>query len=135
MTLQSITLHLPETVMRRAEHAANVLQHPIEQVLTDTLAAALPDLEDAPVSLQAELARMMWLSDQELWTIAHTLMTDEQQAQMQTLSELQSQRALTPEEENALEALRQEYGRVTLCKARAFALLSLRGGRPLLSEN
>ncbi|MFZ2421329.1 MAG: hypothetical protein WA029_09295 [Anaerolineae bacterium] len=135
MTMQNITLQLPETTMRRAQRVANVLQHPLQQVLADMLAAALPDVDDAPVMLQAELARMTWVSNQDLWTIARSALSHQQQMQMQILVEFQSQRPLTPEEQAALESLREEYGRVTLRKARAYALLSLRGVSPLLSKD
>lgn len=81
------------------------------------------------------VARMTWLNDHELWAIARSTITEEQQNQLYYLTELQTQRPLTPEEQTTLETLRQEYGRVTLRKARAYALLSLRGGRPLLANN
>jgi len=83
---------------------------------------------------RADLARMTWLSDQELWAIARSMMTEEQQERLHYLTKLQTQRMLNQEEQEALEFLRQEYGRVTLRKARAYALLSLRGGRPLLAD-
>lgn len=134
MTVQSITLYLPETVMQRARQAANVLQRPLEEMLTAMLAATLPDVEDAPLDMRADLARMTWLSDQELWSIARGMMTEEQQKRLRYLTQLQTRRPLTQEEQEALEFLRQEYGRVTLRKARAYALLSLRGGRPLLAN-
>jgi predicted anti-sigma-YlaC factor YlaD len=54
-------------------------------------------------------------------------MPEEQQQQLRTLTELRAERSLTPEEQETLEMLRQEYGRRTLYKARAYALLSLRG--------
>jgi len=135
MSVQSVTLHLSEAIMRRARQAATALQRPLEEVLTATLAATLPDVEDAPPDMQAELARMTWLSDSELWIVARSAMPKEQQEQLRHLAELQTQRGLTLEEQEALETLRQEYGRTTLRKARAYALLSLRGGRPLLSES
>lgn len=134
MNARSVTLHLPEAVMRRARQAATVLQRPVEEVLSDTLAASLPDVEDTPPDMQAELARMTWFSDQELWTVAQSTMSEEQQEKLRYLIELQAQRSLTQEEQETLEALRREYGRVTLRKARAYALLSLRGGRPLLAN-
>jgi hypothetical protein len=133
MAVQSVTLNLPEPVMRRAKQAAAVLHRPVEEILAKMLAAMLPDVEEAPLSTQADLARMTWLSDNELWDIARSMMSDEQQGQLHALAELQTQRGLTPQEQETLEALRQEYGRITLYKARAYALLSLRGGRPLLS--
>ena len=133
--MQSVTLHLSEAVMRRAKRAADALQHPLEEVLSATLAAALPDVEDAPTDMRPDLARMTWLSDQDLWAIARSTMPDDQQVQLQYLTELQAQRSLTQEDQEKLEALRQEYGRITLRKARAYALLSMRGGRPLLADN
>lgn len=86
------------------------------------------------MDVRADLTRMTWLSDQELWAIARSMMTEEQQERLHYLTKLQAQRPLTQEEQEAIEFLRQEYGRVTLRKARAYALLSLRGGRPLLAN-
>ena len=70
-----------------------------------------------------------------LWQIARSEMSPQQQQQLAKLSDQQSQLPLNQDEVVMLEKLRNEYGRVTLRKARAYALLSLRGGRPLLSEN
>jgi len=135
MSTQNVTLALPESLMRRAQQTAQTLQRPLEDVLTDTLAAALPDIEDAPAEMQADLARMAWLDEQSLWSITRSEISHRQQEQLHDLTELQSQRTLRKEEQALLEHLRQEYGRVTLRKARAFALLSLRGGRPLLVDS
>ena len=134
MQAQSVTLHLSEPIIRRAHQAANALQRPIEDVLTNILDATLPNISHAPVEMQADLARMAWLSDQELWAIAHEMMSEKEQTQLRYLSDLQTQRALILEEKETLSALRQTYGRVTVRKARAYALLSLRGGSPLLQN-
>lgn len=135
MSTQSVTLALPESLMRRAQQTAQTLQRPLEDVLTDTLAAALPNVEDAPADMQADLARMAWFDERSLWTITRSQLSRSQQEQLHYLAELQSQRTLRKEEQALLEHLRREYGRVTLRKARAFALLSLRGGRPLLANS
>ena len=135
MSTQSVTLTLPESLMRRAQQTAQTLQRPLEDVLTDTLAAALPDVEDAPLDMQADLAQMAWLNEPSLWTIARSELSPSQQEQLRYLTELQSQRILRQEEQALLEHLRREYGRVTLRKARAYALLSLRGGHPLLADS
>lgn len=134
MTLQSVTLRLPDGLMQRARTAAEALHRPLEEVLTDMLAATLPDVEDAPPETQADLAGMTWLSTRELWMIARSEMPAEQQQQLQDLAEFQTERPLSLEEEESLEMLRREYGRITLFKARAYALLSLRGGQPLLAD-
>ena len=130
--MQSVTLNLPDKLMLRATQSADVLEQPLEELLMSMLAATLPDVSDVPPSLQAELTRMTWLSDQDLWSIARSQMTKEQQKKLHHLSGIQQQRALAQEEQEEIDLLQREYGRVTLRKARAYALLSIRSGRPLL---
>jgi hypothetical protein len=135
MSISTITIPLPDTVLRRAQQAANVLHRSLEEVLAATLDAGLPNVSDAPDLLQAELAAMTWLSDAELWSIAQSTMTVGQQTQLRRLSERQGQQPLSPSDAERLDSLRHEFGRITLCKAHALALLSLRGGRPLLASD
>ena len=132
--MTTITLTLPERTMEQAQRAAAALQRPIEDVLQALLAAVLPTMHDVPHDMRAELMRMTWLESQELWRMAREQMSAAAQAQLQQLTYLQGQRPLTPDEQVQLDTLRQEYGRMTLLKARAYALLSLRGGEPLLSQ-
>lgn len=132
--MTTITLTLPERIMEQAQQAAAALQRPVEEVLSDLLLAVLPTMQDVPDDMQAELIRMTWLESQEIWRIAREQMSAAVQEQLQQLTHLQGQRPLTPDEQAQLDALRQDYGRMTLLKARAYALLSLRGGEPLLSQ-
>jgi len=134
MTTQTITLDLPTSILNRAQKMAQTLHRPLEEVLMLTLSATLPDVEDAPPDMQAELIEMTWFSDEELWSIANSQMSDEEQAQLDKLSQNQTLGKITSVEEKNLLTLRQLYGQITLRKARAYALLSLRGGRPLLSS-
>lgn len=134
MTTQPVTLHLPEEILKRAQQAAQALQRPLEEVLMATLAATLPDVADAPASMQAELARMTWLSNEDLWQLARSQMPAEEQTRFEALSQRQAETTLTPAEAQELDQLRQTYGQITLRKARAYALLSLRGGHPLLAD-
>ncbi len=132
--MTTITLTLPERIMEQAQQAAAALQRPVDEVLSDLLVAVLPTMQDVPDDMQAVLIRMTWLESQELWRIAREQMSAAVQEQLQQLTHLQGQRPLTPNEQAELDALRQDYGRMTLLKARAYALLSLRGGEPLLSR-
>jgi hypothetical protein len=132
--MTAITLNLPEQTMQQARQAAAALQKPVEEVLAEMLAAVLPTVQDAPAEMQAELTRMTWLNNQALWEIARRTMSPEDQASMEALARQQGERALTEMEQSRLEALRREYGRITLMKARAYALLSVRGGKPLLAQ-
>ena len=132
--MTTITLTLSDQTMEQAQQAAAALQRPVEEILSELLAAALPTVHDAPADMQTTLTRMTWLDSQELWRIARGSMSAEAQERLQQLTQLQGQRALTSAEQEQLDALHQEYGRTTIMKARAYALLSLRGGAPLLSQ-
>jgi len=130
--MTTVTLNLPDSVVQSATRMAQILQRSLEEVLTETLASNLLDVEDAPAGMQAELMQMTWLSDRELLAITYDHLTEAEQAQLVSLSERQE--SLDQEEQQLLQFLRDRYGRITLRKARAFALLSLRAGQPLLSE-
>jgi len=132
--MTAITIDLPERTLKQAQWAAAALKRPLEDVLTDMLTAVLPTIDDAPADMQIELTYMTWLDNQTLWDIARGSMSTAAQKQLQKLSHLQDQRPLTATEQQKLDKLRREYGHVTLRKARAYALLSLRGGKPLLSQ-
>lgn len=132
--MTTITLDLPDKTIEQARQAAIAVQQPIEDVLSNMLTAVLPTLHDAPLDMQTELIRMTWLDNQNLWEIAQSSMSNETQNQLRHLVQRQEQRLLTVEDQEQLEALRQAYGRATLRKARAYALLSLRGGKPLLEK-
>lgn len=83
--------------------------------------------------MQTELTKMTWVDNQALWQIAQSSLSATMQDELRRLSMTQEQRTLTLAEQQRLDLLRQEYGRVTLRKARAYVLLSLRGGKPLLA--
>ena len=132
--MTTIELNLPDEVMQKARQAAAALQRPVEEVLADLLAAVLPPVHDGPPEMYAELTGMAWLANDELWDIAQGTMSAQDQERFSRLAREQAERELTSEEEQELNDLRREYGRTTLLKARAYALLSLRGGKPVLRE-
>ena len=132
--MTTITLNLPEPTMKKAYQAAALLRRPVEDLLTEMLAAILPTAHDAPDTMQAELTRMTWLDDNALWQIAKNHMSSKDETGLRQLATVQGERPLKKSEQKRLNALRQEYGRVTLLKSRAYALLSLRGGTPLLNS-
>ncbi len=103
MPNQSITLDLPVAVLERANQMARILHLPLADILTRTLTSILPDAEDCPPDIQAELMRMTWLSDRVLWQIARSRMSEDEQNQLQVLSERQSSGAVTSDEEQTLE--------------------------------
>jgi hypothetical protein len=135
MTLQTITLRLPEPLFRTARQMAQVTKRPIEAVLQDGLAAMLPPLDDVGPDEAAELAGLASLNDAALWREARTLMTTSEQAETRTLLERQSEGALRSDEQPRLQELLQLYGRLMVRKAHAYLLLARRGYRvPMSAE-
>ncbi|KAA0230032.1 hypothetical protein KJ068_16690 [bacterium] len=127
MTFQTITLNIPARVYQRVQRAAEAVQSPIEKVIVETLDTALPSLDDVPPEMVDELAGMSTLSVKSLWQAARSIMSAKQQARLRRLTALQRERPLKPAEVRQLDGLVNEYARVTLRKAHAYALLHKRG--------
>ena len=70
MTVQTITLRLPEPLYRTARQIAQVTKRPIETVLQDNLSAVLPPLDDVEPNEAAELARLALLVEPVAGTFA-----------------------------------------------------------------
>ena len=129
--MTTITLELPESLALRAGRAAQAMHRPVEEVITAMLDGVLPLLDDVPPDMQAELVEMTWLDDDALLSIADATMSNEDQ---QRLADLSGRDALTAGEQEELDTLRDSYGKATLRKARALALLSVRSGKRLLAD-
>jgi hypothetical protein len=94
----------------------------------------VPSLEDVPEDMRAELVERTWSDDNRLMEAADAMMPEEDQARMVELSANGASSPAEREELEELEALRTAYGHITLRKARAAALLSIRGGKRLLAD-
>jgi hypothetical protein len=127
MTLQAVTLHLPEPVYRRAKHAAEALQRPVEDLIIDTLTSTLPVLDDVPTEMVSEIAAMTHLSDEALQGLATSTLRPERQTMLSELLGKQEGGELDEAEQRELAALMAEYGRSMLRRAKAVALLLARG--------
>ncbi len=130
MTVQTITLNMPESLYQRAKQAAEVLKQPLEDVIVDTLASTLPLLDDVPAEMVGELAAMAHLSDEALQGLANNIMPVERQELLHNLLDEQSRGELDELSQRELATLMAEYGRHMLRRAKAVALLIARG-RPV----
>jgi hypothetical protein len=126
-----ITLKLPEALVERADGAARAMHRPVEDILAAMLDGVLPALDEVPADMQAELVEMTWWDDATLMAAADEMLSEAEQRRMVELSAAQP---LSDDEREELETLRAEYGRITLRKARAMALLSIRSGKRLLAD-
>lgn len=124
---QTITLHLPEALYRRAQAAAEAQQQPLEEVVLGAVAAGMPLLDDLPPLLAHEAAALSLLNDEALWRAARQTLSAELQERYEALSEQRELGALALDEQRQLEQILGEYQRIVLLRAQAAVLLKLRG--------
>ena len=127
MSMQAITLSMPEAIYQRAKHAADLLQKPMEEVIVNTLASTLPLLDDIPAEMASEVAAMAQLSDEALQGMANGTMPMERQELLHNRLDEQGRGALDEAGQRELTALMAESGRAMLRRAKAVALLMARG--------
>ena len=130
MAGRTITLTLPEGLYERVQATAHASACSVEVICAQLIALALPELEDElSPPLREEFARLSLLSDSALAAIAHSVMDDERQAELEVLATRQRQRALTASEAASLHQLMNEAQRLMLRKAEAYRVLARRGQR------
>jgi hypothetical protein len=102
-----------------------------QQLATGELADALQELiaqpRQPPLTPTGIAEAVDWLE-----RVNHSTLSPQDQARLVELSA--PVHPLSPEEHQELRRLRERYGEITLRKARAFALLSLRSGKKLLNN-
>jgi hypothetical protein len=125
--MNSVTLQLPESLYKRAQRDAMLLNRSIEDLLASMLNSAFPAVEEISTDLEAEMASMTTLSDAELWRVARSQMREEDEALLHELLDLKAERNLSNEEAQKLDALHHEAGRLLVLKSQAYALLHERG--------
>ncbi|GIK64406.1 MAG: hypothetical protein BroJett018_22000 [Chloroflexota bacterium] len=125
MTLQTITLQIPEHIYERAQQMAETTDQPLEAVFLHELENAfLPPL---PEDEEAELSALNYLSDEALWTIAREQMPSPRQERMQGLMDGNTKGTLSEAEYQELEHLVEQGQKLMLRKGKAAALLTERG--------
>jgi hypothetical protein len=123
-----VTVALPDALYERARETAAMASISLEQALTQFIALSLPMLEDdLPAAMRSELAVLPLKSDAELWQIANSMMSEEQQDQLEALAEQKKSSPLTEAEQAALTHLMEHAQHLMLRKAEAYRLLARRG--------
>jgi hypothetical protein len=98
MNTQTVTLELPESLYRTAIQIAQATERPIAEVLQDSLAHALPPLDDLPPEEAVEVAQFSILGDAALWQIGEATLPAEHQAELNRLLDCQNTKELSPVE-------------------------------------
>jgi hypothetical protein len=104
-----LTVTIPEALYKRAEWLAEVMKQPIDEVIAEALAAALPEI-DAPIE---------HLTDAQVLALAESKMPAEQSERMSALSLKEKTSGLLAEERQELDALLNAYSLGQLRKSQA----------------
>ncbi|MBK9091811.1 MAG: hypothetical protein WAW03_04595 [Anaerolineae bacterium] len=127
MTLQTITLRLPEMLYRQVEHRAQRMRRSVEDELIIVVSTALPTTDDLPLDIAGDLAQLTFLTDAELWQAAQTTLPSRDSERMQALMFKRQRDELTVAEEREAQRLAHRADRTMLVRSQAAALLKDRG--------
>jgi hypothetical protein len=127
MTVQAITLNLPQAVYRQIRQAAEKVGRPVNEGLLEAVAAVAPVIGTGPENLRTALAQMAYLNDAALWQAGRATMTAEQRERLEALHDKQQREGLTPDEQVEEQALLSLYRETLLVRAQAAVLLKQRG--------
>jgi len=128
MTIQSITLPLPEHLYLRFEQAAKATDQSVTDVLLHAVeVGSPPGWDNVPAEFQADLASLDRLNDKALWQIARSYQNETEMDRYEDLLHKNANDALTSAERDELTQLRRAADRFMLRKAHAAALLRWRG--------
>jgi plasmid stability protein len=127
MTLQTITLTVPDILYSSLKKRAEQANRTVEAELLDVLATAVPVAEELPADLEAALSPLALLDDESLWRAARSRLAPEAAADLESLHLKRQREGLTAAETETLAGLVRQYERAMLVRAQAAALLKQRG--------
>ncbi len=136
MSVQRLTLELPEPIFRLLTDMAELTQQSPEELAVQSITGNLPPaVENAPPDMQPELLAMRNLGADELLEIAHSQVPPPQQERHLALLEKNRAASIAPEERQELSDLRLAADRLMIRKAHAWTVLRWRGHpTPALNE-
>lgn len=127
MTVQSVTLDLPEELVHQLVQAARAGKRSISDVVRDRLLDNAPVLPLLPSEVERELAAFPALSDDLLGQVATTVLTPAEQSELAELN-WQAQAGDLSQSQQARQAqLIEQYDRIMVRRAEAIAQLRSRG--------
>lgn len=127
MSIQQITLTLPDALYEQLKAAAERSRRSLDEVLVEVVAALAPVLGTASKGVRSSLVQMAYLNDAALWQAARSTMVPEQRARLEALHEQQQRSGLDDAERAEEQALLDLYDETLLVRAQAAVLLKQRG--------
>lgn len=128
MTVQSVTLQLPEPIYRYLQQVAAATQRPLEQLAEQSLVGNLPpSITSMPADMQRDLLTLQAAPTKKLKQMALSQIAPAQQARHLALLEKNSAGTILPTEQEELAALRLAADHLMVQKAYAWAVLRWHG--------
>lgn len=128
MTLSntSITVDLPSPIAEQLEEAAHRQRRSVRDLVRDLILEHWNMAPSLPEDQEEELAAFRNLSDDVLWLIARTTLSEGEQAELAELNELAHERALTSTEVARQETLLSLYEKTMVRRGQAALVLQSR---------
>lgn len=127
MTIQTVTLNVPDVLYTRLKRRAEQANRSVEAELLDVLATAVPVADELPADLAEALSPLALLDDEALRRAAHSRLAPEAAEQLEELHRKRQREGLTEVEEEVRARLLRQYERTLLVRSQAIALLHQRG--------
>jgi len=125
---QSITIKVPEEILRRYRHGAGAAHQDLERFMVERLREGAPPIpDDLPAPLREELEALEDQNDKELLRIAQGRLPIAKQRLYSRLLRKNGRGAISSGEQATLHRLGNEARRLTLLKSHAYLLLKWRG--------
>ena len=124
---RTVTVRVPGLLYARIQRSAEMQRRPLEEVLVEAAAAALPPLAELPSEVGDEVAALLFLNDSALWEVARSTPAAELHAEMDDLLAGQGRGELSAAEQARLDELVHAYEVSVLLRAQAAFLLQRRG--------
>ncbi|MGO9471789.1 MAG: hypothetical protein ACLQVF_47515 [Isosphaeraceae bacterium] len=127
MSIQTLTLHLPDPLYTRLQQRARQFNRTLEAELLEVLNTAVQADESLPQPLAEDVARLDNMDDAALWQAARSRLSKKEAVQLEVLHLKRQKVGLSESEASTLAELVQRYERSMLVRAQAAALLKQRG--------
>src|ERR1700752_2070860 len=111
MTIQTVTLNLPDTLYYRLKQRAEQSHRTVEDELLDVLVTAVPVADELPADLAEAISPLALLAAGDLWRAAHSHLSAEASQQVEMLHLKRQREGLTEAENQTLVVLVRQYER------------------------
>src|SRR5438876_1390269 len=117
MTMQILTLNIPEPLYQRLKERAQRSNRPVEEETLDVLASVVPATDQLPAEFADAISQLTLLEDGALWRVVRSRLAEEASAQREELHLNRQREGLTDAEAQTVAALVRQYERALLGRA------------------